>query len=184
MGSRHDRAVLNSIFNPSLPVGECVFDDEIPTDLRDEEDGSLEVQEAKQLEIEGVKAAEEGQLEKAIQIFTKAIELTPRRASGFNNRAQVLRLKGDNEGAVLDLNNAINMSEGKGKAACQAYCQRALLHCLHKDDELALEDFKRAAALGSEFAKAQVVRMNPYAALCNQMLSRVMDNLQKGDIQN
>ncbi|XP_013791401.1 tetratricopeptide repeat protein 36-like, partial [Limulus polyphemus] len=81
--------------------------------------------------------------------------------------------------AISDLNNAINLSEGKGKAACQAYCQRALIHCLHKDDERALEDFKIAAALGSEFAKAQVVRMNPYAALCNQMLSKVIDNLQR-----
>jgi hypothetical protein len=41
-------------------------------------------------------------------------------------------------------------------------------------DEESLDDFKRAAELGSSFAKQQVLLSNPYAAACNQMLSKIM----------
>jgi hypothetical protein len=41
-------------------------------------------------------------------------------------------------------------------------------------DEAALDDFRRAAELGSSFAKQQVLLSNPYAAACNQMLAKIM----------
>jgi tetratricopeptide (TPR) repeat protein len=53
---------------------------------------------AKSLEVEGVKAAESGDLDKAIGIFTRAINIAPKWASGYNNRAQAYRLKGDGAG--------------------------------------------------------------------------------------
>jgi hypothetical protein len=40
-----------------------------------------------------------------------------------------------------------------------------------------LEDFTRAAELGSAFAKQQVLLSNPYAAACNQMLSKMMKQM-------
>ena len=49
------------------------------------------------------------------------------------------------------------------------------------DDQGALEDFKCAAHLGNEFAKQMLVALNPYAALCNQMLSEVMTKLRAGE---
>ncbi len=60
----------------------------------------------------------------------------------------------------------------------QALTQRALLRKTEGDDEGALEDFKKAAALGSSFAKAQVIQLNPYAALCNKMLSEAFQKLK------
>lgn len=118
-----------------------------------------------------------------MQKFGKAIEVAPARASGYNNRAQALRLVGDVEGAMNDLNKAVELSTGKGKAACQAYTQRALIKRLHGDDEDALEDFKKAAALGSEFAKAQVIALNPYAAMCNAMMMEMVSKVKKGEIE-
>lgn len=50
---------------------------------------------SKQLEVQGVQAAETGDLEAALTFFSQAIGRTPQRASGYNNRAQALRLKGD-----------------------------------------------------------------------------------------
>lgn len=85
--------------------------------------------------------------------------------------------------ALQDLNNAINLSEGKGKSACLAFCQRALIYRLEGKQLLAMEDLKKAADMGSAYAKAQMVQMNPYAALCNQMLSKVMSQYQRGIIQ-
>ena len=88
---------------------------------------------------------------------------------------------GNLDGAMQDLNLAIKLSNGYGKAAAQAYTQRALLKKVQNDEESALQDFKLAAALGNGFAKSQVIKMNPYAALCNQMLKEAFGKLRRGD---
>lgn len=56
------------------------------------------VKESKQLELEGVKAAEAGDVDLALDLFSRAIGVSPQWASGYNNRAQALRLKGDEIG--------------------------------------------------------------------------------------
>ena len=83
--------------------------------------------------------------------------------------------------ASADLDTAIHLSGGCGKVAEQAHTQRGLLRRLRGDDEGALEDFKAAAKLGSRFAQRQVVAMNPYSALCNQMLSEAIGKLRRGE---
>ena len=37
-----------------------------------------------------------------------------------------------------------------------------------------------AATLGNKFAQSQVVKLNPYAKLCNQMLTEAIGKLQDG----
>jgi hypothetical protein len=81
--------------------------------------------------------------------------------------------------AVADLNEAISLSEGRGRSACQAFCQRGIMNRKEGHDDLARLDFEVAARLGSQFAKTQLVELNPYAALCNQMLHDVMGKLQQ-----
>lgn len=58
--------------------------------------------------------------------------------------------------ALVDLNNALNLSGGTGRSACQALCQRALLHMKDGQEEQARHDLESAAKMGSGFAKAQV----------------------------
>ena len=53
--------------------------------------------EEKLLELEGVKEAEAGRFDQALEIFSRAVELCPKSASAYNNRAQVYRLKYDIE---------------------------------------------------------------------------------------
>ncbi len=48
--------------------------------------------------MEGVKAAEEKELTKSVELLSASIEIAPERASGYNNRAQALRLTNDVEG--------------------------------------------------------------------------------------
>ena len=50
---------------------------------------SDEVKHAKSLEVEAVKMAEEGDLEKAASLLTEAITIAPSYPSPYNNRAQV-----------------------------------------------------------------------------------------------
>lgn len=58
------------------------------------------VEEAKTLEREAVDKAETGYINKAIELFNKSIQLAPKRPSGYNNRAQAYRLKGDILGSI------------------------------------------------------------------------------------
>ena len=48
-----------------------------------------------------------------------------------------------------------------------------MIHRLEGRDDLARKDFDSAAQLGSSFAKSALAAMNPYAAMCNQMLKNV-----------
>ncbi|GFQ66016.1 tetratricopeptide repeat protein 36 homolog [Trichonephila clavata] len=98
MATKHDLAILNSVFNPLLPVGECPVEEIIDADLKDEEELTESVIEAKRLEIEAVKKAETGNVDEAIEILNQSIQMAPRRPAGYNNRAQAYRLKGNISG--------------------------------------------------------------------------------------
>ncbi|XP_075892815.1 tetratricopeptide repeat protein 36 [Nelusetta ayraudi] len=183
MASAHDRAVLQAIFNPSSPFGSSsglVIEEESHDNDSGFDAGLLE--QVKELESQGVSAAEAGDLPAALQRFSQAIGILPRRASAYNNRAQALRLQGDTAGALEDLDRAISLSGGRGRTACQGLVQRGLLRRLAGQDAEAREDFEKAAELGSEFARQQAVALNPYAALCNKMLSEVINKLRNPSI--
>ncbi|XP_061448602.1 tetratricopeptide repeat protein 36 isoform X1 [Rhineura floridana] len=179
MATANDRAVLQSIFHPNTPFGE------ISAELEEvqEEDGAGAafdpelLEQATELEIQGVAAAEAGDLDKALERFDRAIRLLPERATAYNNRAQALRLNGDVASARKDLDMTLKLSKGVGRVACQGFVQRGLIQRLQGQEEAARKDFEQAASLGSTFARQQLVLMNPYAALCNQMLSEVVKKL-------
>lgn len=80
---------------------------------------------------------------------------------------------------MKDLEKAIEFSGGKGKAASQAYCQRAMLHHYVGNEEQALKDWESASKLGNQFAKSQLIQRNPYAALCNKMLHNVFTAMKE-----
>lgn len=65
------------------------------------EEETVDIKVSKQLEAQGVQAAESGDVEAALNLFSQAIGNTPQRASGYNNRAQALRLKGDVLGKIV-----------------------------------------------------------------------------------
>ncbi|XP_046294608.1 tetratricopeptide repeat protein 36 isoform X2 [Marmota monax] len=82
------------------------------------------------------------------------------------------------EGAQADLDRALALSGGRGRAARQGFVQRGLLARLQGRDDDARRDFEQAARLGSPFARRQLVLLNPYAALCNRMLADMMGQLR------
>ncbi|KAM7398984.1 hypothetical protein PAMP_018281 [Pampus punctatissimus] len=183
MASAHDRAVLQAIFNPTTPLGDIPGLNQEEELIDDDSGFDTELlKQVKELEMQGVSAAEAGDLQTAVQLFSQAIQILPQRASAYNNRAQALRLQGDTAGALEDLHQAITLSGGTGRTSCQALVQRGLLHRLACRDSEARADFEKAAALGSEFARQQAVVLNPYAALCNKMLSEVINQLRNPEI--
>jgi len=190
MTSTNDKAVLNCIFNPFEPSandyveqnedtpssclgattqGNTIQDDSTVT--REEEE------EAIKLEVKGIESAEANDLVVAINYFDSAIKIAPQRASCYNNRAQAKRMNQDTQGALEDLNKAIELSGGRGLVARQALCQRACIQYLEGRTEEAHQDFTQAASLGSQFAKTMAIKTNPYAALCNSMLKDMIQSL-------
>ncbi|NXA42908.1 TTC36 protein, partial [Eudromia elegans] len=184
MATANDRAVLQSIFHPGTPFGDVAGLDEEDEEAPKEEEAFAPVllERARELELQGVAAAEAGDVRAALERFSEAIRLLPERASAYNNRAQALRLSGDVPGALRDLDAAIRL--GRGRAACQSLVQRGLIRRLQGRDEDARQDFARAARLGSAFARRQLVLLNPYAALCNQMLGHMLGRLRNPDGPN
>ncbi|GAB0086355.1 Tetratricopeptide repeat protein 36 homolog [Sergentomyia squamirostris] len=179
-----DRAVLESIFNPFQIGGGAAegvdwnFDEGLPEEVQDPyEEPTPEVTESIRREVEAIKTAETGDFEKSIELFTSAIEVAPQRPAPWNNRAQAHRLLNNDEAALADLEKALQLSKGTGRTGCRALCQRGLLKRKTGDDDGAREDFKNATNLGSKFARAQLIEMNPYAALCNQMLQDAFQKL-------
>ncbi|XP_055599932.1 tetratricopeptide repeat protein 36 [Uranotaenia lowii] len=176
--SDHDRQVLESIFNPSQIGGEEQLysgEEEYPDDLQDiAEPDNPRIKQSQTLELEAIKLAEHGKLQEAITIFSRAIEIAPERPAPWNNRAQAYRYLGNEKAALEDIEQALKLSKRSGRTGCKALCQRGILRRKNKDSDGAREDFEDAAKLGSKFARTQLIELNPYAALCNQMLKEVM----------
>lgn len=81
------------LFQPVyLPLPDSGFDTEL-------------LKQVKELEMQGVSAAEAGDLQAALQLFSQAIQILPQRASAYNNRAQALRLQGNTAGTCHKFNN-------------------------------------------------------------------------------
>ncbi|KAJ3646193.1 hypothetical protein Zmor_023790 [Zophobas morio] len=170
--SEHDAAVLNSVLYPNLPLPDTA------QKLEDVEDNTPEVQQTKKMEAEAVQMAENGKFEEALELLNKAVDTAPKRASVYNNRAHVYQFQKRFSEALDDLTKAIELAQNNQKRTLsQALCQRGILHRRASRFDLAREDFETAAQMGSQFAKSQLVEMNPYAALCNQMLRKVMEDL-------
>ena len=129
-------------------------------------------------EVEAAQLAEKGQLEEALLVFTEVVTVAPLRGSGYNNRAQLHQLRGDLAAAQADLDHAIQACVMPTEVARMAYSQRAVLHRVQGRDEAARHDFEQAARLGDAWARRMAVKLNPYAALCNQMLAQAMRELQ------
>merc|ERR1740124_1207813 len=155
--------VLNAVFNPHAPFDANSVESLVVNQCEEVS------QEVKKMEIDAVNKAQQGDLMSSLNVFNAIVAMVPDYASVYNNRAQLFRLQGDNVSAMEDLNKAILLSNGAGLAGSQAFVQRGLLYQLNGECELALTDFDAASKLGNVFAKSQVVAMNPYAALCNQM---------------
>lgn len=77
--------------------------------------------------------------------------------------------------AINDLTKAIELSgEDYKLTKCRAYAQRGIIKRKLNDLEAARDDFNESAKLGSEFARQQLVEINPYTQLCNQMVSQIL----------
>ena len=95
--SESDQRILESIFNPNQTFGYEIQSDEIQATGERIENGHEETEaerKARELEMSAVKNAEEGNIDIALNCLNEALTWSPNSASVYNNRAQVLLLKG------------------------------------------------------------------------------------------
>lgn len=59
--------------------------------ILDDEECTPDILKTKSMEIEAVQIAERGKLKEGLDILNRAIEITPNRASLYNNRAHVFQ---------------------------------------------------------------------------------------------
>lgn len=166
-----DDAILDQIFGTS-PSNTYLEEDASANKLSPELLMTL-----KQIEFDALSLAEQHKYEESAAKFTKAIELCPSYGSAYNNRGQVYRLMNKTEDALRDIEHALKY--GGAEILKQAYTQRGLIRRDCGNTKEAEDDFRMGAKYGNKFAKA-VVRSNPYAQLCNDIVSIAMSELNGG----
>lgn len=83
---------------------------------------------------------------------------------------------------INDLNKAIELCGDDDKyklTKCRAYTQRGIIKRKLNDNEGARDDFNESAKMGSVFSQQQLIELNPYAQLCNQMVTKILADYQK-----
>jgi tetratricopeptide (TPR) repeat protein len=99
---------------------------------------------------EGIEKGEKGDLDGAIADFSHAIELDPKNAIAYSNRAHAKRLKKDAAGALADCTRAIELDPN----FAEAYFERGTLKGRNKDADGAIADLTRAIKLKPDYAFA------------------------------
>ena len=139
------------------------------------------------LQSQAIAAADADDLPLALSLLTSALSHAPQYPPALNDRAQVLLLLHRPLDALTDLDSAISLLSPPHSPSPltlrQAHTQRGLIHRQQGREEEARADFAVAASLGSAIARQQLVAMNPYAAMCNAMLARAMQELRGEEVQ-
>jgi tetratricopeptide (TPR) repeat protein len=168
MLSARDLAVLDVIFTSKGEYSINQFQPKLDKDM----DDSLE-EEFKNRELVGVERAEGGDLQEALEMFTSITVDNPKYPSAFNNRAQIYRLMARDQEALKDLNHCISLNP-PNTILRQAYTQRSVIYKQMDNLKASDEDLLKAAQCGSVEAKCLVKEKNPFAKMCNQVISGLM----------
>jgi tetratricopeptide (TPR) repeat protein len=96
-------------------------------------------------------------LDGAIADFSHAIELDPKDAIAYSNRAHAKRLKKDAAGALADCTRAIELDPN----FAEAYFERGTLKGRNKDADGAIADLTRAIELKPDYAFAYIIAALP-----------------------
>ena len=91
-----------------------------------------------------------GQIEKAIEAYSYAIELNPNNVSAYNNRGVAYGKKSEVDRAIEDLNTAIQRNPDYAKA----YNNRGVVYGLKGDFDRAIKDYNTVLKRKPNYAKA------------------------------
>jgi tetratricopeptide (TPR) repeat protein len=118
--------------------------------------GAPNLIQAKRYYESGLKKQDEGDLDGAINDYTRAIKVNPRYTEAYNNRGAIRRSKGDVDGAIADYDRAIEVDPEHTKS----WNNRGAAKEKKGDLDGAIADFTRAIELDSQYAHAYYNRGN------------------------
>ena len=95
----------------------------------------------------GNKHIENGEFDKAIPYFNKAIELNPRHAEAYRHRAYSFSQKGEYDKAIEDLGKAIELNPD----CAEEYGNRGIVYFQKGEYEKAFADFTKDIDLNPKF---------------------------------
>ena len=99
-----------------------------------------------------------GDYDRALQDYTKAIDLKPNDAEAYNNRGGAYYLKEEYESAIIDFTKAIDLNPDYA----EAYNNRGVAYHLKEDYESAIADYTKAIQLKPDYAIAYNNRGRAY----------------------
>ena len=102
--------------------------------------------------------SEKSDYDRAIDLYTNALESTPTHAISYLNRGNVYLGKGDFENAIVDYNTAIVSNPDYASA----YFNRGNVYHRFRQYDIAIIDYNTAIELNPDFAKAYFNRGNIY----------------------
>ncbi|MCE2396545.1 tetratricopeptide repeat protein [Candidatus Poribacteria bacterium] len=91
-----------------------------------------------------------GQINMAIEVYSRAIELNPNNPNAYNNRGVAYSAKGDFERTIEDYTKAIELNPNYAVA----YSNRGGVYYLKEEYESAIVDFTKATELNPDYAVA------------------------------
>ncbi len=100
--------------------------------------------------IQGNEKIKSGELEAAVEAYTRAIEIDPNNARAYYNRAIAFEMLGDPFNALEDYTKAIEIKPNYA----EAYNNRGCLRMRERDYEEAIEDFTIAILIKPDYALA------------------------------
>ena len=95
-----------------------------------------------------------GQINKAIEHYSRVIELNPNNAATYNNRGAAYYIKGDYERVIVDYTKMIELKPDDAKT----YYNRGKIYREKGDIDLAIADFNTVIQLKSDYTEAYIDR--------------------------
>ena len=95
-----------------------------------------------------------GQMNKAIEAYSRAIELYPNNPATYNNRGVAYYIKGDYDRVIVDYTKVIELKPDDAKA----YYNRGKIYQEKDDLDLAIADFNTVVQLKSDYTEAYIDR--------------------------
>ena len=95
-----------------------------------------------------------GQMNKAIEAYSRSIELYPHNPATYNNRGVAYYIKSDYERVIVDYTKVIELKPDDAKA----YYNRGKIYQEKGDIDLAIADFNRVIQLKSDYTQAYIDR--------------------------
>jgi tetratricopeptide (TPR) repeat protein len=102
----------------------------------------------------GLAALKEGNVDKAISLFTEDIRLHPRNGAAYDNRRFAYLQKGDLDRAIADYSRAIQLDPNRA----EDYNNRGAIFGSQRQWDKAIADFNAAIQKNPRFAEAYVNR--------------------------